>query len=147
MIRVRDPQPADEAAWRALWHGYNAFYGAEVPAAVSDGTWRRMLDPAAPLFARLAIRHGRVVGFAACVLHPGTWALQPLCYLEDLFVDPVHRRCGVGQALIQDLLDLGRTCGWSRLYWHTRADNATARRLYDRFAAADGFVRYALALA
>lgn len=146
MILVRDPQPADEAAWRALWRGYNAFYGADVPETVSDGTWRRILDPAAPLFARLATRHGRVVGFACCVLHPGTWALQPLCYLEDLFVDPVHRRCGVGQALIKDLLDLGRTCGWSRLYWHTRADNATARRLYDRFTAADGFVRYALTL-
>jgi len=30
--------------------------------------------------------------------------------------------------------------------WHTRADNAAARRLYDRFVPVDGFVRYALAL-
>jgi hypothetical protein len=28
------------------------------------------------------------------------------------------------------------------LYWHTRGNNATARRLYDTFIPADDFVRY-----
>jgi len=35
-------------------------------------------------------------------------------------------------------------CGWSRLYWHTRAGNLAARRLYDAFVQADDFVRYRL---
>lgn len=146
MMRIRDPLPGDEAAWRALWSGYNAFYEAVVPEEVTAATWRRILDPVSPVFARLAEQDGCVTGFAVCVLHPGTWSLAPLCYLEDLFVDPARRRTGAGEAMIRDLLDLGRSCGWSRVYWHTRADNAAARRLYDRFAAADGFVRYTLAL-
>jgi hypothetical protein len=37
-----------------------------------------------------------------------------------------------------------RAEGWARLYWMTRADNVQARRLYDRFAQADGFVRYVI---
>ena len=34
--------------------------------------------------------------------------------------------------------------GWSRVYWVTKEDNARARRLYDRFAPADGFIRYSV---
>jgi len=86
------------------------------------------------------------VGFSTAVLHEGTWTTAPTCYLEDLFVDPALRGGGVGRALIQNLIDLGRSRGWSRLYWHTQAGNATARRLYDSFVQADDFVRYRLAL-
>jgi hypothetical protein len=70
---------------------------------------------------------------------------MPICYLEDLFVDPEVRGLGVGQALIADLLKLGTERGWSRIYWHTRSGN-TARKLHDRFTAADDFVRYQLVL-
>ena len=35
---------------------------------------------------------------------------------------------------------------WSRLYWHTQQGNAPARRLYDKFAVADDFIRYRLTL-
>ncbi|MGY0711272.1 N-acetyltransferase family protein [Azospirillum argentinense] len=145
-ICVRDPVPEDEPVWRQLWAGYNAFYGATVPAEATDATWARILAPGSCLFARLGERDGAVVGFACAVLHPGTWSVEPVCYLEDLFADPGARGAGVGGALIRDLADLGRTCGWKRLYWHTRADNGVARRLYDRFTEADGFVRYTLVL-
>jgi ribosomal protein S18 acetylase RimI-like enzyme len=52
----------------------------------------------------------------------------------------------VGRALIEDVLELARETPWARVYWRTRADNAAARRLYDRFCEADGFVRYRLLL-
>jgi len=41
---------------------------------------------------------------------------------------------------------LGRDNGWSRVYWHTRQSNEAARRLYDKFAKADDFVRYRMIL-
>jgi GNAT superfamily N-acetyltransferase len=146
LIAIRDAAPGDEAAWRRLWAGYTAFYQTPVPERVTAATWQRLLEPSAPLFARLAERDRHVVGFAVCVLHAGTWTTAPICYLEDLFVDPPARAGGVGRALIQDLIDRGRAQGWSRLYWHTRAGNAPARRLYDTFAEADDFVRYRLFL-
>lgn len=89
---------------------------------------------------------GTVVGFAICVVHEATWSTTPTCYLEDLFVDPAARAVGVGRRLLADLVALGGERGWSSLYWHTRADNAQARTLYDRYVAADGFVRYRLAM-
>ena len=146
MLDIRDPKPEDEGVWRELWAGYNRFYEATVPEEATAGTWARILDPGSAIFCRLAVRDGAVVGFANCVVHPSTWSTLSSCYLEDLFVALDARGTGAGRALIQDLIDQGRAKGWRRVYWHTRQDNAVARRLYDRFAPADGFVRYVINL-
>ena len=138
---IRDPAAADEMAWRALWSGYNAFYETSIPEAVTTRTWQRILDPASAIFGRLAVADGKVVGFTVSVLHEGTWSTAPICYLEDLFVAPEYRGRGFGRALMQDLVDRAKAKSWSRLYWHTRADNP-ARRLYDEFTNADDFIRY-----
>ena len=142
-ISIRDPLPADETAWRELWSGYNAFYQTTVPEAVTARTWQRILDPASPIFGRLAVANDYVAGFSTGILHEGTWVIAPVCYLEDLFVEPNFRDRGLGRMLIADLVDRAKAKGWSRLYWHTRENNP-ARRLYDEFAKADDFVRYRL---
>ena len=145
MTFVRDPQHSDEADWRRLWSGYNSFYKAQIPEAVTTSTWKRMLDPASAVFGRLAIVRTDVVGFTLSVLHEGTWTIAPICYLEDLFVDQNYRGRGLGRLLVQDLIDLAKTQNWSRVYWHTQATNP-ARSLYNEFVAADDFVRYKLIL-
>ena len=145
-MTIRDCAAADEADWRRLWAGYLAFYGEDLAESVTAATWRRILDPASPVFARLAQRDGTVVGMTVNVLHEGTWTAAPICYLEDLFVAPEARGAGLGRALIADLIELGKMRGWSRLTWHTQTGNAQARRLYDRFVAADEFCRYRLVL-
>jgi GNAT superfamily N-acetyltransferase len=142
-ISIRDPATVDETAWRELWSGYNAFYETTVPEAVTARTWQRILDPASPIFARLAVVNDCVAGFSISVLHEGTWVIAPICYLEDLFVAPQFRGDGLGRMLIANLVDHAKAKGWSRLYWHTRESNP-ARRLYDEFGKADDFVRYRL---
>jgi GNAT superfamily N-acetyltransferase len=142
---VRDPSRPDEGDWKCLWSKYLAFYETRIDDAITQRTWQRILDPGSTVFARLAVHHDDVVGFSLSVLHEGTWTIGPICYLEDLFVDPDWRGRGAGRLLIQDLLDRARVQCWSRVYWHTRADNP-ARRLYDEFALADDFVRYRLLL-
>jgi GNAT superfamily N-acetyltransferase len=139
---IRAALPSDEKAWRALWRGYCDFYEAAVGDDVTQRTWMRILDPDSAVMCIVAEVDGSVVGFANCVVHENTWETQPLCYLEDLFVAPAARGAGVGAALIEWLRNAMRAEGWARLYWMTAADNAQARKLYDRFATADGFVRY-----
>ncbi|MBI5314301.1 MAG: GNAT family N-acetyltransferase [Methylocystis sp.] len=146
MTLIRDIREADATAWRGLWAGYNDFYETAVPIDVTELTLRRLLDPTSALIGRIAEREGRVVGFSVSVLHDSSWTSSPTCYLEDLFVDPNVRGAGLGRALVQDLIDLGRARGWARLYWHTQAGNERARRLYDSFVEADTFVRYRVTL-
>ena len=143
---IRDAAPGDREDWRALWNGYLAFYETELDDAVTAMTWNRIIDPISSVYARLAVADGAVAGFATRVLHPRTWSVEPVCYLEDLFVGPAHRGKGIGRALIDDLIATGKRDGWSNLYWHTNHDNANARKLYDSYDEADGYVRYRLKL-
>jgi GNAT superfamily N-acetyltransferase len=141
---IRSALPSDENTWRKLWRGYCDFYGAGVAQDVTDRTWKRILDPDSAVMCVVAEIEGQVYGFANCVVHENTWETQPVCCLEDLFVLPAARSRGVGRALIEWLRNAMRAEGWARLYWMTHEDNARARRLYDHFAQADGFVRYVI---
>lgn len=145
-LEIRDASNADFAAWRSLWTSYCAFYDASLDDAMTSSTWQRILDPDFPMHCRLAFVDQTCAGFAVTVLHAGTWVSEPICYLEDLFVTEVHRTRGIGRLLLQDLIALCKAKSYARLYWHTKATNAAARRLYDRFATADDFVRYQIKL-
>jgi GNAT superfamily N-acetyltransferase len=145
-LELRRPRPGDETAWRQLWRGYCAFYEHVVPEETTAATWLRILSADETFRCVLACRGDVVVGFANLIIHPITWSPAPACYLEDLFVDPDARGQGVGRALIAHLVDQARSEGWSRVYWMTQADNATARVLYDTFVPADDFVRYVIHL-
>jgi GNAT superfamily N-acetyltransferase len=141
-LLVRSVRGTDVQAWLALWHGYCAELGGEVSEATTEGVWQRILAP-----CLLACNtRCEAVGFANYVLHPRTWTLQPVCYLEDLFVAPEMRGHGVGLILIQGPVLLGKQHDWRHVYWHTRKNNHAARNLYDRLATRTDFVRYDIQL-
>jgi GNAT superfamily N-acetyltransferase len=145
-VAIRSVLPNDQPSWQRLWRGYCDFYQAGLRDEVTQRTWQRILDPDSAIMCVLAEVDGQVVGFAHCVVHENTWETQPVCYLEDLYVDPAARGRGVGKALLEWLRNAMRAEGWARLYWVTHKDNRTARALYDQFAQADDFVRYVVRL-
>lgn len=145
-VTIRTARPEDEAAFRALWQGFCDGYDMTLPPEVTSHTWARLLDPACPMVARLAVADNAVVGFALHQHHPSTWVLGDDGYLEDLYVAPAARGQGAGAALIEDLIAIGRTAGWRRIYWLTEITNTTARRLYDRYCDNDGHIRYRMTL-
>jgi GNAT superfamily N-acetyltransferase len=85
-----------------------------------------------------------VIGICNYVIHENTWTLTPVCYLEDLFVDPKTRARGVGRQLIDWMVDECRRQKWSRLYWNTKESNYRARGLYDKYTPHSGFLRYVI---
>jgi GNAT superfamily N-acetyltransferase len=150
MASIRALAPSDEAAWLPLWVGYNAFYGrhgdTELAAEITSTTWARLLDPAEPMFALVAIEANDVVGLAHYLFHRTTTAIANTCYLQDLFVAEHARRRGLARALIEAVRDRARDAGASRLYWQTHETNAAARRIYDAVAERSGFIVYRMAL-
>lgn len=69
------------------------------------------------LYGHVAEVDGSVVGFALWFRNFSTWRGTHGIYLEDLFVVPEQRGCGLGKAL---LAALARECvagGYSRLEW------------------------------
>jgi len=144
-ITVRKIEPRDEQRWRELFDGYTRFYEREPSGAITNYTWARLMDEVSPVCAIVAEREDRgVIGIANYFTHDSTSALAPVCYLQDLFVDPELRSGGVGKLLIEWMVGEMKVKGWSRLYWHTKENNFRARGLYDKFIPHSGFVRYVI---
>ena len=139
---VRPLQPDDRDAWFELWAGYLDFYETTLDVRISETTWRRLLDPGEPMHGLIAVNENEPVGLLNYVLHANTWTDRPVCYLEDLYVDPQARGQGAGRALIEGLVDLARAAKWHRIYWQTRSGNKTARSLYDKIGTLTDWVRY-----
>lgn len=146
-ITVQPARSEDRSKWRQLWHDYCAVFDAVVPDEVTEGVWQRILAPDGAIGCLLACRAGNdPIGFVNYVLHPHTWSLQSVCYLEDMFVLPEARGYGAGRVLIERLVALGKQQNWRRIYWHTHENNYRARALYDQLSRRTDYVRYDIGL-
>lgn len=142
-ITVRDLNGEDLPRWRALWNDYLEFYRCELPQAVTEFTWRRLIgqDHGLHGFAAVEATDG-VIGIVHFQFQPSTWSLTGYCYLEDLFVAPASRGRGAGSALIRAVYRAADERGAERVYWTTENSNARARSLYDRMATLTPFLQY-----
>jgi GNAT superfamily N-acetyltransferase len=140
---IRPLEERDRVQWEALFRAYIRFYKEKVTDEVINLTWQRVLGQEDGFLGLVAAEEGgRLVGLAHVLFHRSTWSATVYCYLEDLFVDIDTRRNGVGRALIEATYREADKRGATRTYWTTKADNAAARRIYDRVAKSSGFVQY-----
>ncbi len=144
-VTIRPIETRDRAAWEPLWDGYIRFYEREPRTDITQHLWDRMFDPTAPVHGIVAedAKTG-LIGLAHYVIHENTSQLMPVCYLQDLFVDPAIRAKGTGEQLIDWLVAKCKAEGWPRLYWNTKENNYRARGLYDKYSPRDPFIRYTL---
>jgi GNAT superfamily N-acetyltransferase len=141
-VTIRAAKPGDETAWRKLWADYVTFYRGKVSEDITASTWKRILDPVSPIHALVAERGGRVVGLCNYLFHDSTWDTRPICYLQDLFVDPDARGGGAAKQLILACEEDAKARGAFRLYWQTQEYNAPARSLYDTITPRSSFIVY-----
>jgi GNAT superfamily N-acetyltransferase len=141
-VVVRPVAESDRERWAELYRGYAAFY--EVPPPDLDRLWRRITE-LGEVEGFVADSDGDVVGLAhvRAFARPleGDWG----GFLDDLFVDPVRRGSGAGEALLEHVRSLAGKRGWGVVTWITAADNHTAHRLYDRLAERTSWVTYEMA--
>jgi len=94
-----------------------------------------LFGPAPAVFCDVAELDGDVVGFALWFLSFSTWLGKHGIYLEDLYVQPVHRGSGLGRALLEGL---ARRCverGYGRLEWAVLDWNEPALGFYKALGA------------
>jgi GNAT superfamily N-acetyltransferase len=145
-LTVRFVTRQDYEQWLPLWHGYNAFYGRSGATALAPEitamTWARFFDAYEPVHGLVAASGGQLLGLTHYLFHRSTTAIEPLCYLQDLFTNDAARSKGVGRALINGVYQQARVAGSPRVYWQTHETNLTARTLYDKVAEHSGFIVY-----
>jgi GNAT superfamily N-acetyltransferase len=72
----------------------------------------------------------KVVGMALWFLSFSTWRGRHGIWLEDLFVQPEHRRLGLGRALLETLAQICVERGYRRLEWWVLDWNTPAHDFY-----------------
>ncbi len=143
-VEIGPLTPADREQWEVLFRGYIDFYKRTIPDERYAQAWEEF-QTERRMHALGARVDGRLVGIAHFFIHANTSG-PDVCYLQDLFTAPESRGQGAATELIEAIAGWARERGCMRLYWSTQADNARARRVYDRVAEHRGFIRYDLDL-
>jgi ribosomal protein S18 acetylase RimI-like enzyme len=142
---VRSIEPKDRERWLELWNGYLDFYKVRLDSAVTDKAWENLLEVDYNMYGLVVENETGVQGISHYNFQNSTWSPNGYCYLEDLFVDPQVRGGGLGRALIDAVIEIGRGRKVARIYWNTGATNTEARILYDTYIQESGKVQYRLA--
>ena len=139
---IRPLQSGDYEKWLPLWDGNNLGTRDE---AVTAETWSRLCDPENTHVNGLcAEMNGDILGIAHYILHPTTGQIHPVCYMQDVYVDPDHRRKGIGRRLVNEVTEIGSREKWARMYWITQSDNVEAKAMYENFGIKLDFSFYVL---
>jgi GNAT superfamily N-acetyltransferase len=146
-VEIRAVERSDFDIWLSLWKSYQQFYKVDIPNTATRDTWERFLDPNEPVHAALALASGQPLGFAHTVYHRSTWTTADYCYLQDLFVAPDARGCGIGRALIKHVYEEAERLKAPRVHWLTHEMNYPGRLLYDSVGERSGFIQYRKVLA
>jgi len=128
---VRLASVADLPVLAPLFDSYRQFYGqpADAPRAYAFLAERFLRAESVVL---MAFERGEALGFTQ--LYPSFSSVRtaPLVILNDLYVDPAHRRLGVGEALVQAAVDHAKGQGAAALVLQTAVANTSAQALYER---------------
>jgi GNAT superfamily N-acetyltransferase len=124
---VRSARPEDIPEIARLIRGLAEYERLSGQVSLTEERLREHLfGPRQYAEALLAEEGGRPVGFALFFHSYSTFLGKPGIFLEDLFVEPEHRRKGHGKALLRAVARIAveRDCGrleWSVLNWNRDA--------------------------
>jgi ribosomal protein S18 acetylase RimI-like enzyme len=133
-LGVRSAGAADAEMIGRLLHDFNTEYDEITPGpgAVADRV-RELL--AGEDFAVL-LGGSEPRGLIVLRFRPSIWTPGLECYIAELYVQPEHRRRGLGLALMNAALEAARAQGADYVEVATSEDDTGARALYERL----GFV-------
>ena len=141
-VEIRAIEPSDFDDWHRLWTAYLAYYETTLPEDIKKIAFDRLVAKGNKTHGLLAVIDGRPVGLVHYIFHDHMWRPEGVCYLQDLFADPLVRGRGVGRALINAVYDAADRENVPKTYWLTQDFNHTARKLYDSVGQLTPFIRY-----
>ncbi len=133
---IRAAEPRDLAAIVGLIGQLAEFEKLTHLLQVTPETLGPHLFGERPVAEAMVVDSGeRVVAFALFFTNFSTFLARPGLYLEDLFVEPAERGCGIGEALLTRLAQLAAERGCGRFEWSVLDWNVDAIRFYERMGA------------
>jgi len=134
-ITVMAPVAADREQWQQLYYGYAEFYQVPMDQLILDRVWSWIFDKENPFYALIAKdAEGQALGLMHYRAMPSPLRGTEVGFLDDLFVTPQARGCGVVDALFEALQQSAAEQGWPFVRWITAEDNHRAQAVYTKVA-------------
>ena len=131
---VREIQLKDNQQWQELYKGYANFYKVEMNNQILETVWSWLHDRNHELNGIVYEIDENIVALAHYRRMPRPLKGQDIGFLDDLFVEPIHRGKKIGEKLLNELKNISKSKEWGLIRWLTRDDNLRAKALYDRVA-------------
>ena len=128
---VRQAEQADLGALALLFDAYRAFYKQESDLPAAERFLRDRFRLRDSTIFMATQDESEPVGFVQLYPSFSSVSMRRIFILNDLFVAPVVRRTGVGDALIQASHAYASKAGAARLSLSTAIDNTSAQALYE----------------
>ena len=131
---IREIRLADKDVWEALYRGYGDFYKVEMNEKILKTVWEWIHDNNHDVSGLAYEQDNQIVGIAHYRKMPSPLRGKYIGFLDDLFVDPNHRRKGIGKKMIEELNVISRRNNQNLVRWITRDDNTKAKSLYEKLS-------------
>jgi len=133
---IRDAVAADVPLIVGFVHNLARYEKLEDQVEVTEDLLAAaMFGPRANLFGLVAEVGGVPAGFAVYFYNFSTFLGRRGLYLEDLYVDPAHRRRGIGKGIFGFLAGRAVEEGCGRFEWAVLNWNAPALKFYKSIGA------------
>ncbi len=141
MVRSATIDDLDSLA--LLFDAYRVFYRKPSDLDAAKAFLRARFDLGDSILL-VAEANTAIVGFAQLFRSYSSASLGRVLILNDLYVAEVARKKGIGRALMEESLRLGKALGAVRMDLSTERTNETAQRLYAQlgWTRDEVFVRY-----
>ena len=131
---IRPIKIEDKKDWEKLYKGYADFYKVEMNDEILTTVWKWLFDQNHEVSGLVYEENSKVIALAHYRKMPSPLRGKYIGFLDDLYVDPIHRRNGVGEKIIKELNEISRQNNWNLVRWITRDDNITAKSLYEKLS-------------
>lgn len=108
----------------------NGFERSPLQTPISEQIKKELTNPNLYIYAVMA--GGRYVGWISLIYMPkvGKWKGQGHIYVDELWIEPNFRGCGLAKALMQKAEELKIQLNATGIRLYVNVNNPTARKLY-----------------
>ena len=131
---IREIRLDDKNQWEVLYKGYADFYKVEMSDKILNTVWEWIHDNNHDVSGLVYEKDNKIIGIAHYRRMPSPLRGKYIGFLDDLFVDPKHRKNGVGEKIIKELKVISKRNDWNLVRWITREDNTKAKSLYEKIS-------------
>lgn len=128
-----------------LWADYQIFYQVKnIDAQHNQNFIKYILAHPEEGLIHVYLFENEPIAFSTLYFTYSSTVSAKVGVLNDLYVDPAHRRNGIARALIDNAREVLKNLDISIMRWMTQETNTTAQKLYEQYTKPSKWLSYSL---